>query len=198
MMILIQLNQELSPGSISNCVVPNPFSPKGIRGRMPFLFYSKKGDSQMPEIGRLAPDFSLKDAFGHSVQLSDFLGKKVVLYFYPKDDTPGCTREAIGFTEQKSQFQKNNTVILGLSKDSVASHEKFCHKYNLEIPLLSDPDGKTVEAYGVWKEKNMYGKVSMGIVRTTFLIDEKGIITKIWNNVKVDGHVEAVIAAIES
>lgn len=151
----------------------------------------------MPTIGQTAPSFNLQDGQGNWVSLSDFLGKKVVLYFYPKDDTPGCTREAIGFTQQKAAFELLNTVVLGVSKDSVDSHQKFCMKYQLQIPLLSDSEGQVVAAYDVWKEKNLYGKVSMGIVRTTFLIDESGKLEKIWNNVKVDGHVEAVLEAIK-
>ncbi len=152
----------------------------------------------MLEPGKLAPAFSLKDEQGKIRTLEEFRGKNVVLYFYPKDDTPGCTREAIGFTHLKVEFEKQHAIVLGLSKDSVDSHQKFCIKHALDVILLSDPDGKTVEAYDVWKEKNLYGKVSMGIVRTTVLINEEGVISQVWSNVKVDGHAEAVLEAIKA
>src|SRR5437660_1004721 len=126
----------------------------------------------MPAIGDKAPDFTLKDDQGKDVSLGDFKGKTVVLYFYPKDDTPGCTTEACGFRDDEKKFQKKNTVILGVSADEVASHGKFKTKYKLPFPLLSDPEKKTIQAYGVWKEKSMYGKKYMGIERTTFIIDE--------------------------
>lgn len=150
----------------------------------------------MLNVGEKAPDFNLADEGGKKIALSDFAGQKVVLYFYPKDDTSGCTKEAIGFTEHKKKFESQKVKILGVSKDSVESHQKFCDKYQLKITLLSDPDGKMLEKYGVWQEKMNYGKKYMGIVRTTYLIDEKGKVAKVWKNVKVDGHVEEVLASI--
>jgi len=143
--------------------------------------------------GDKAPQFKLKNQEGKTIELSQFLGQKVVVYFYPKDDTPGCTREAIDFTQEAKRFSESNTVILGISKDSVASHATFCNKYNLKVDLLSDEDGAVTEAFGAWQEKKNYGKTYMGIVRSTFLIDEKGVITKSWNNVKVDGHIESIL-----
>ncbi len=150
----------------------------------------------MLETGQTAASFTLNDQNGMPVSLSQFKGKKVVLYFYPKDDTPGCTVEAIDFTAKAAEFQQKNTVVLGISKDSVASHQKFCEKHRLGISLLSDPDGTVLEAYGVWQEKKNYGKTYMGIVRSTFLIDETGIIQKGWKNVKVEGHAQAVLNAL--
>lgn len=144
----------------------------------------------------IAPAFTLKDQSGNSVSLADFKGKWVVLFFYPKDDTPGCTLESISFSEKKVEFLKKNTEILGISKDSVESHIAFCNKYNLSVTLLSDPDNTTISDYGVWKEKSNYGKKYMGIVRTTVLINPEGHIYKQWNNVKVDGHVDDVLNAI--
>ena len=152
----------------------------------------------MPAIGDKAPDFTLKDDQGKDVSLGDFKGKTVVLYFYPKDDTPGCTTEACGFRDDEKKFQKKNTVILGVSADEVASHGKFKTKYKLPFPLLSDPEKKTIQAYGVWKEKSMYGKKYMGIERTTFVIGPDAKINKIFPKVKVEGHAEEVevLAAI--
>ncbi len=147
----------------------------------------------MLEPGNPAPDFSLVDSYGKTVSLSDFKGKKVVVYFYPKDDTPGCTREAIGFSEQKKDFDEKNTVVLGISKDSPESHQKFCTKYSLTISLLSDPEMDAIKAYDVWQEKNLYGNKSFGIVRSTFLVGTDGLLKKIWRNVKVDGHIDAVL-----
>ena len=138
----------------------------------------------MLETGMKAPDFSLPDKDGNTVRLSDFQGKKVVLYFYPKDNTPGCTKQACGFSERYPQFREKGAIVLGVSKDSVASHKKFEEKYGLAFPLLSDPERKVIEAYDVWKEKKNYGKVSMGVVRTTYLIDEQGIIVKSNDKVK--------------
>lgn len=132
----------------------------------------------MLEVGLKAPEFTLSDQDGNRVSLSDYLGKKVVLYFYPKDDTPGCTKQACGFTQLKPDFDEKGAVILGVSKDTVASHRKFADKYNLEFTLLADPDLLAIQSYDVWQEKNMYGKKSMGVVRTTYLIDEKGVIVK--------------------
>ena len=140
----------------------------------------------MLEAGMQAPAFMLADKDGRMVSLSDFLGKKVVLYFYPKDNTPGCTRQACAFAAAYGEFEKKNAVVIGISKDSVTSHEKFAEKYNLPFILLSDPDLQAIRAYGVWQEKKLYGKTSMGVVRTTFLIDEKGIIVKVMPKVKPD------------
>ena len=131
-----------------------------------------------------APDFELLDQNGIVHKLSDYAGKKVILYFYPKDNTPGCTKQACGFSERYPQFTQKGAIILGVSKDSVASHKKFEEKYGLAFPLLSDPERKVIEAYDVWKEKKNYGKVSMGVVRTTYLIDEKGIIIRPNDKVK--------------
>ena len=134
----------------------------------------------------VAPDFTLKDKDGNSVSLSDFRGKKVVLYFYPKDNTPGCTRQAQAFAADYEKFKEQNVVVIGVSKDSEASHQKFGEKYGLPFILLSDPDHLVMEAYGVWQEKKLYGKVSMGTVRSTFLIDENGVIELSMAKVKPD------------
>ena len=130
----------------------------------------------MLEIGTKAPDFTLPDQAGTLHSLSDYLGKKVILYFYPKDNTPGCSKQACGYSAHAPEFTEPGAVILGVSKDSVESHKKFSEKYNLGFPILSDPERQVIEAYDVWKEKKLYGKVSMGVVRTTYLIDEEGII----------------------
>ena len=138
----------------------------------------------MLEIGTKAPDFELPDQNGQTHKLSDYLGKKVILYFYPKDNTSGCTKQACGFSERNPQFREKGAVILGVSKDSVASHKKFEHNYNLGFTLLSDPDLAVIKAYGVWQEKKNYGKITMGVVRTTYLIDENGIVIKAMGGVK--------------
>ncbi|MGE4169980.1 MAG: thioredoxin-dependent thiol peroxidase [Candidatus Margulisiibacteriota bacterium] len=151
----------------------------------------------MLTVGQSAPAFVLPDETGKSVSLSDFQGKKVVLFFYPKDDTPGCTRESIGFTQAKADFEAAGAVVLGVSKDSVKSHGAFCTKHALTVTLLSDESLDMIKAYGVWQEKTNYGKTSMGIVRTTVLLDEKGQFLKVWSSVKVDGHVEAVLAEVK-
>ncbi len=148
------------------------------------------------EPGDKAPDFSLKNDSDEVVKLSSYKGKKVVLYFYPKDDTPGCTAEACSFRDGISEIQKRGAVIFGVSTDSVESHKKFKEKYHLNFPLLSDADKKVVDAYAVWKEKNMYGKKYMGIERTTFVIDENGKIKKIFPKVKVEGHYDEVLAEL--
>lgn len=147
-------------------------------------------------VGDKAPDFRLTDKNGNSVSLSDFKGKKVVLYFYPRDNTPGCTRQACAFAENYSEFQKRNIEVIGISKDSVASHVKFAEKYNLPFVLLSDPDRMAIEAYGVWQEKKMYGKVTMGVARTTFIIDENGVIQKIMSKVKPDTNASEILAQL--
>ncbi len=138
----------------------------------------------MLEVGTKAPDFTLKNQEGNEISLVDYRGKKVVLYFYPKDNTPGCTAQACGFAEHYPDFMEQGAVVIGISKDSVESHRKFADKYNLPFILLSDPELVAIEAYDVWKEKNMYGKKTMGVVRTTYLIDEEGIIINAATKVK--------------
>ena len=150
----------------------------------------------MLEINMKAPDFCLEDKNGKSISLSDFLGKKVVLYFYPKDNTSGCTRQACAFAGLYSEFKKRNVEVIGISKDSVASHIKFAEKHNLPFVLLSDPELKAIKAYDVWQEKKLYGKVSMGVVRTTFIIDEKGNIQKIMPKVKPDTNASEILEFI--
>ena len=147
--------------------------------------------------GDKAPDFSMPSDGGGTVSLSDFKGKHLVLYFYPKDDTPGCTKEAIGFTESKADFDAFNTAILGVSKDTPAKHDKFIAKHNLKVGLGSDESGEMIESYGVWVEKNMYGKKYMGIERATYLIGPDGNILEIWRKVRVKEHVSAVLAAVQ-
>ncbi len=151
--------------------------------------------SKSLEIGKKAPAFSMPTDGDGKIALKDLKGKNVVLYFYPRDDTPGCTKEAIGFTEKAKEFEKANTTIIGVSKDTVAKHDKFKAKHNLDVVLASDETTEIAEKYGVWVEKNMYGRKSMGIERSTFLIDEKGVIRGIWRKVKVPGHVDAVLEA---
>lgn len=151
----------------------------------------------MPEVGSKAPQFTLESQDGKKVSLKDFLGKKVVLYFYPKDDTPGCTKEACSFTDSYADFKKQGAVVLGVSADSVDSHKKFERKHKLSITLLSDPEKEVINKYGVWKEKNMYGRKSMGIERTTVLIDAGGKIAKVFPKVRVDGHTEKVLEELK-
>ena len=148
------------------------------------------------EPGRGAPDFTLSADDGTKIKLSTLRGKPVVLYFYPKDDTPGCTREACAFRDQKKSLAKLGATVLGVSADSVASHVKFRDKFKLNFPLLADTDHKVAEKYGAWREKNMYGKKSMGIVRSTYLIDANGKVARVWKKVNVDGHDAAVIEAL--
>ena len=148
-------------------------------------------------IGDAAPDFTLPTDGNGSITLSDYKGKKVVLYFYPKDDTPGCTKESCNFNENLSAFNKIDTQIIGLSKCSVKKHDKFKEKYGLQFLLASDEDNDTCERYGTWVEKNMYGKKYMGIERSTFLIDEQGKIAHIWRKVKVPGHVDDVLEKLK-
>jgi peroxiredoxin Q/BCP len=147
----------------------------------------------MLRIGDKAPEFTLQDKNGNEVSLTSFLGKKIVLYFYPKDSTPGCTRQACAFASAYEQFKSNDIVVIGISKDSIASHVKFAEKYNLPFILLSDPERKAIEAYGVWQEKKMCGKVGMGVVRTTFIIDEKGNIEKVMDKVKPDTNAKEIL-----
>lgn len=148
------------------------------------------------KVGQKAPEFQAQDDAGRPVSLADFRGKKVVLYFYPRDDTPGCTREACAFRDGLARIKRKGAVVLGVSADSVPSHQRFRDKYKLSFPLLSDPEKKIVQAYGVWKEKSLYGKRYMGLERTTFVIDEEGRITRVFPKVKVDGHCEEVLAAL--
>lgn len=149
-------------------------------------------------IGDIAPDFSLPGNGDTTLSLADFKGKNVVLYFYPKDDTPGCTSEAKDFTAMADDFQAANTVVIGMSKDTAAKHDKFIAKHDLSVLLASDEEGIALEAYGVWVEKNMYGRKYMGIQRATFLIDETGVIQEVWPKVKVKGHAEAVLEKARS
>jgi peroxiredoxin Q/BCP len=151
----------------------------------------------MLDIGQKAPDFTLPANGDQTIMLSSLKGKNVVLYFYPKDDTSGCTVEAIDFTSKKAEFESLNTMIIGVSKCSITSHEKFIKKHGLDLILVSDEEGNMLDNYGVWVEKFMYGKKYMGIDRTTFLIDSNGIIQKIWNKVKVPNHVEEVFKAVQ-
>jgi len=148
----------------------------------------------MLETGMKAPEFTLFDKDGNLVSLSHFLGKKIVLYFYPKDNTPGCTRQACAFAAAYEGFKSRNVAVIGISKDSVASHQKFAQKYDLPFILLSDPELLAIQAYGVWQEKKLYGKVSMGVVRTTFLIDEQGYIERIMPKVKPDTNAAEILA----
>ena len=148
----------------------------------------------MLEINRKAPEFTLPDQDGNDVSLSDFLGKKVVLYFYPKDNTPGCSRQACAFAGAYEGFKSQDVVVIGISKDSVASHLKFAQKYDLPFVLLSDTELQAIQAYGVWQEKKLYGKVSMGVVRTTFIIDEQGNIEKVMPKVKPDTNAAEILS----
>ena len=148
----------------------------------------------MLEVGSKAPDFRLLDQNGNAVSLSDFLGRRVVLYFYPKDNTPGCTRQACAFAASYQQFRQSDVAVIGISKDSVASHVKFAQKYDLPFVLLSDPELQAIQAYEVWQEKKLYGKVSMGVVRTTYLIDEQGRIEKVMPKVKPDTNAAEILA----
>lgn len=145
------------------------------------------------KIGDIAPSFTLSDKDGKQISLSDFAGKKVVLYFYPKDNTPGCTRQACAFAQSYDEFRKKDVIVIGISKDSSESHRKFAEKYNLPFILLSDPELQAIQAYGVWQEKKLYGKVSMGVVRTTFIIDESGKIADIMPKVKPDTNAADVL-----
>lgn len=150
----------------------------------------------MLETGTKAPDFSLHDQNGNTVRLSDFQGKKVVLYFYSKDNTPGCTRQACAFAASYEQFKTQNVIVIGISKDSVASHLKFSQKHDLPFILLSDPELQAIQAYGVWQEKKLYGKVSMGVVRTTYIINEQGIIEKVMPKVKPDTNAAEILTLL--
>lgn len=150
----------------------------------------------MLKLGDIAPDFVLCDKDGKEIRLSDFRGQKVVLYFYPKDNTPGCTRQACAFAAAYNGFKEKNIKVIGISKDSVASHLKFADKYSLPFTLLSDPELVAIKAYGVWQEKKLYGKVSFGVVRTTFIIDENGIIERVMEKVKPDTNAAEILEAL--
>ena len=151
----------------------------------------------MLEVGTKAPNFTLKNQEGQEVSLSQFAGKRVVLYFYPRDNTPGCTRQACGFAQNYAGFTQRDVVVIGISKDSVASHLKFAQKYELPFVLLSDPDLEAIQAYGVWQEKKLYGKVSMGVVRTTYVIDPQGVIEKVMPKVKPDTNAAEILAYLD-
>ena len=150
----------------------------------------------MLNVGDKAPDFALQSQSGETVRLSDFRGTRVVLYFYPKDNTPGCTRQACAFAGAYEAFREKGVVVIGISRDSTASHARFAEKHSLPFTLLSDPDRLAIESYGVWQEKKLYGKVSFGIVRTTFLIDENGIIERIMPRVKPDTNAAEILACL--
>lgn len=152
----------------------------------------------MLEAGQKAPAFSLKDQDGKTVKLSDFKGQQVVLYFYPKDNTPGCTQQACDFRDEAGALKKAGAVVLGVSMDSEASHQKFIAKHGLNFPLLVDADHAVAEKYGAWGEKSMYGKTFMGLIRSTFLIGADGKLKRVWPKVKVDGHVEEVLGALSA
>ena len=152
----------------------------------------------MISIGDNAPQFTLATNGGGQFSFAETVGKYLVLYFYPKDDTPGCTKEAIGFSEERAAFEAQNALVVGVSRDTVQKHDKFISKHDLRIPLISDEDGRLCEAFGTWVEKNMYGKTYMGIERATFLISPEGEVLKIWRKVKVPGHVEEVLSQIQS
>jgi len=151
----------------------------------------------VPAVGDRAPQFTLQDTQGRKVKLADLKGKRVVLYFYPKDLTPGCTKEACGFRDDLPRFEKKDVAVLGVSADDVKSHQKFTEKYDLNFPLLADPDHKVAEMYGVWQEKNMYGRKSWGIKRTTFIIDENGKIACVFGKVDTSSHSQDVLEALK-
>ncbi len=150
----------------------------------------------MLKAGDMAPGFSLEDASGRARSLSEWKGRKIILYFYPKDDTPGCTKEACGFRDRHAEISSKGAIVVGISADKPASHAKFAEKYGLPFVLLSDPEHRALEAYGVWGEKKLYGKVFMGITRSTFLIDEEGRIAKAWPKVSPEGHAEELLEAL--
>ena len=152
----------------------------------------------MTEIGDRAPDFSLRDGDGNTVSLAGLRGKKVVLYFYPKDDTPGCTKEACAFRDARDEFEAAGAVVLGVSPDDETSHRKFSAKFGLSFPLLADPDHGAAEAFGVWKERSMYGRTFMGVERSTFVIDGEGVLRHAERKVKVDGHAEAILEVVRA
>ena len=150
--------------------------------------------SELLQAGQLAPDFTLPDQNGTPVTLSDYNGRKRIVYFYPRDNTPGCTRQACAFAAAQHVYAEHGIIVIGISKDSVASHTRFAQKYDLPFLLLSDPERTAIESYGVWQEKKSYGKTSMGVVRTTFYIDEQGVIQKVWPNAKPDTNAQEILA----
>jgi peroxiredoxin Q/BCP len=152
----------------------------------------------MPEVGQPAPDFSSTDQHGNAFSLAALRGSPVVLYFYPKDDTPGCTKEACAFRDARALYQKAGAQVVGVSPDDVKSHKKFADKYELPFTLVADPDQAICQQYGVWQEKTMYGRTSMGVVRTTFVIDAEGVVRQVFPRVKVDGHSDAVLETLRS
>ncbi len=152
----------------------------------------------MLEAGKRAPAFTLESSEGGKVALKDFAGKSLVIYFYPKDNTPGCTLEAQDFQKASPQFRKRNAAVIGVSRDSIDSHCKFAEKYALGFPLLSDPEHEVLEKYSAWGEKTLYGKKTVGVIRTTVIIDPEGKVKKVFRNVKVKGHVDAVLAALDA
>lgn len=152
----------------------------------------------LPQVGDKAPDLTLPSDGGGTVSLNDYRGQKVIVYFYPKDDTPGCTTESCSLSENISSLNKLGCAVIGVSKDSVKKHDKFKEKYNLKFPLASDAEGDVCERYGVWAEKKFMGRKYMGILRTTFLIDENGVIEKVWENVKVAGHTDEILTALKA
>jgi len=154
-------------------------------------------NNKLLEVGAKAPEFTLPDGEGNLVSLADFAGKKVVLYFYPRDNTPGCTRQACAFAGAFEEFKQIDAVVIGISKDSVASHKKFAEKHSLPFILLSDPELTAIQAYGVWQEKKLYGKVSMGVVRSTFIINENGVIEKVMPKAKPDTNAAEVLAYLK-
>ncbi len=160
------------------------------------LRHAQRKETKMLQIGQKAPNFTLPDKDGKMVSLSEFLGKKVVLYFYPRDNTPGCTKQACAFAGLYDGFKAKNIQVIGVSKDSTSSHVKFAEKYNLPFILLSDTELEAIKAYDVWQEKKMCGKISMGVVRTTFIIDEQGNIAKIMNKVKPDTNAQEILAEL--
>ena len=151
----------------------------------------------MLEAGTKAPNFNLSDKGGNSISLSDFIGKKVVVYFYPKDNTPGCTRQACAFAGAFEEYKNIDTVVIGISKDSVQSHVKFAEKYSLPFILLSDPEFEAIKSFGVWQEKKLYGKVSMGVVRSTFIVDENGIVEKVFPKAKPDTNATEILSYLK-
>lgn len=153
--------------------------------------------AKMIEIGNKAPNFKLASSTGETLSLNSFKDKNILIYFYPKDATPGCTKQAIGFTEHADEFEKRNTVVLGISPDSLASHEKFIKKHNLNVILLADEEKQAIESYGVWKEKKMYGRTFMGVERSTFLVDRTGTVKAIWRKVKVAKHIQEVLEELD-
>jgi len=152
----------------------------------------------MVEVGQPAPDFTLPDQNGEEVTLSQFRGSPVVLYFYPKDDTPGCTKEACAFRDARAPYEKAGAKVIGVSPDDVKAHKKFAEKYELPFTLVADAEKEVCRTYGVWQQKNLYGKVSMGVVRTTFVIDAEGVVRYVFPKVKVDGHAEVVLDAVQA